>query len=141
MAADEKVMKFTKQRIWILICLAAIVPAGFLIWRYYRGSAENWVWYYIPDIIYVMLWCLVFYFIWPSKTNIIRIPLIVLVITCALEVLQLWQPDFMQKSRSTLIGAAFLGREFCRQQFIYYILGTALSIFFLAITADKKRKA
>jgi hypothetical protein len=133
-------MIFTKQRIWILICLAVITPAGFLIWRYYRGSPEQWLRFYAPDIIYVMLWCLVFFFIWPSKTNIIRIPLIVLVITCVLEFLQLWQPAFLQKIRSTLIGAALLGRDFMWQQFPYYILGSALSILLLAILADKRHK-
>jgi hypothetical protein len=133
-------MKFTKERIWILICLAVMMPPGFLIWRYYRGTPEQWLRFYAPDIIYVIFWCLVFFFIWPSRTNIIRIPLIVLVVTCTLEVFQLWQPAFLQNIRSTLIGAALLGRDFMWQQFPYYILGSVLSILLLAILADKRHK-
>lgn len=111
-----------------------------MIWRYYRGSPEHMFRFYAPDILYVMFWSLVFFFIWPGKTNIIRIPLIVLAITCVLEVLQLWQPPFLQKIRSTLIGAAILGREFIWQQFPWYILGSALSILLLAILADKRHQ-
>ena len=124
-------MTFTKERIRVLICLAIITPPGFLIWRFYRGPADNWVWFYIPDVLYVLLWSLVLFFFWPAPANVLRIPVIVFILTCALEFLQLWKPEFLEKIRATLIGSALIGRDFVWLQFPYYILGMFLSILLL----------
>ena len=121
------------MRLSIFLCLAVIVPAGFLLWRYWRGPAENWVKFYVPDILYVMFWCLVFFFIWPTKANTLRIPVFVFIATCILEFLQLWKPEFLMKIRSTLIGAAILGTDFVWLQFPYYVLGMFLSMMLLRL--------
>jgi len=128
---------FTKQRIKILVCLAVITPMGFLMWRCYRGPADNWVRFYVPDVLYVIFWSLVFFFFRPKKANVVRIPVIVFIATCILEFLQLWQPEFLQRFRATIIGAALIGTDFVWLQFPYYILGSVVSIFLLSILAEK----
>ena len=122
---------FTEKRLSIFICLAVIGFGGFFLWRYWRGPAEHWVRFYLTGAIYVMFWCLVFFFIWPTKANTLRIPVIVFIATCILEFLQLWKPEFLMNIRDTLIGAAILGTCFVLLQFPYYILGMLLSILLL----------
>jgi hypothetical protein len=78
-----------------------------------------------------MIWCLALFFIWPGRKNVVRIPIIVFILTCVLEFLQLWNAEFLLKIRSTLVGAAILGTDFVWQQFPYYILGTVVSILLL----------
>jgi hypothetical protein len=51
----------------------------------------------------------------------------VLAITCALEVLQLWHPPFLQAIRSTFAGRALIGTTFVWWDFIYYIVAAAVS--------------
>jgi hypothetical protein len=78
-----------------------------------------------------MVWCLALFFIWPGRKNIVRIPIIVFILTCVLEFLQLWNPGFLFRIRSTLLGMAILGTDFVWLQFPFYILGTAVSILLL----------
>jgi hypothetical protein len=116
------------------------VPAGFLLWRYYRGPATSWFRFYLTGVIYVLIWSLVFFFFRPSRTNVVRIPLVVLVVTCALEFLQLYNPLFLQQIRATLIGAVVIGTDFVWMQFPYYFLGCALSILLLKLLSDSRNK-
>ncbi|MBN2020309.1 MAG: DUF2809 domain-containing protein [Sedimentisphaerales bacterium] len=126
-------MNLIKQRIILLIGILITASSGFLLWRYYRGTAQNWVRFYLPDVFYVMFWCFVFFLIWPSRTNVVRIPVIVLIVTCILEFLQIWKPPFLQSIRSNLLGAALFGTCFIWKQFPYYFIGCALSILFLKL--------
>jgi len=131
-------MIFTKQRIKILFCLAVAVLLGFWMWRYYRGWAEYWIRFYVSGAVYVIIWSLAFFFLWPNKTNIVRIPIVIFILTCVLEFLQLWKAEFLERIRATLAGAALIGTDFVWQQIPYYVLGTVISIFLLAILANKK---
>jgi hypothetical protein len=133
-------MVFAKKRIRILVCLAIATLAGFWMWRYYRGWGEYWVRYYVTGTIYEIIWCLAFFFLWPSKANIVRIPVIVFILTCILEFLQLWKPEFLEKFRATLVGAALIGTDFVWLQFPFYVLGSAFSVFLLAILAGQGTK-
>jgi hypothetical protein len=130
-------MAFVKKRIRVFLYLVIAGLLGFGIWRYYRGTAENWVRFYLPDILYVVFWSLIFYFVWPSRANIVRIPVIVFIATCILEFLQLCKPAFLQQLRATLIGAAILGTDFIWLQFLFYALGLAASILLLAKIGER----
>jgi hypothetical protein len=50
----------------------------------------------------------------------------VLVATCLLEVLQLWQPAWLQAVRATLPGRLVLGSTFSPSDFWYYLIGAGL---------------
>ena len=130
-------MGFIKQRVRVLLCLAIAISVGFLMWRYYRGWGEYWVRFYVSGIVYEIVWCLVLFFFWPSRANIVRIPVIVFIATCILEFLQLWKPEFLQAFRATLVGAALIGTDFVWLQFPFYVLGSAISILVLAILAGE----
>jgi hypothetical protein len=129
-------MAITRARIKVLLCLAIATSLGYWMWRYYRGCAQNLIRFYISSIVYEIIWCLVFFFFWPRRANIVRIPLIVFIATCLLEFLQLWKAEFLQTIRATLVGAALIGTDFVWQQFPFYVLGSAISVFLLAILAD-----
>jgi hypothetical protein len=103
------------------------------MWRYYDGWAGYWVRYYFSGAVYVLIWCLLFFLLRPSRKNAVRIPLVVFIATCALEFLQLWKPDFLQAFRSTLAGAALLGTSFVWLQFPFYLLGAIVSIIILSL--------
>jgi hypothetical protein len=123
----------TVKRGIIFLCLCLAVASGFYMWRYYRGPESYWVRYFFSGSVYVIIWCLLFFLLWPSRKNVIRIPIAVFLATCALEFLQLWKPDFLQAFRSTLAGAAILGTSFVWQQFPFYILGAVVSIIILGL--------
>ena len=106
---------------------------GFCIWHYYRGVAQNWIRYYVSASVYVVMWSLLFFFFWPTKNNNIRIPVLVLLGTCLLEVLQLWEPDFLERLRSTLLGAGLIGTDFVWLQFPFYVLGALVAVVVLKL--------
>jgi hypothetical protein len=131
-------MIFTKTRIKILLCLAVATLSGFWMWRYYRGWAEYWVRFYVSGAVYEIIWCLFLFFFWPRKAYFVRIPVIVFILTCILEFLQLWKAEFLQTFRATLIGMALIGTDFVWLQFPFYVLGSAVSVALLALLANKK---
>jgi len=130
-------MILTKARARILICLAVAVLLGFLMWRYYRGWGEIWVRFYVSGAVYEIIWCLFLFFFWPSKAYIVKIPVIVFILTCILEFLQLWDAPILERFRETLIGMALIGTDFVWLQFPFYLLGSAVSVVLLALLAEK----
>lgn len=124
---------FSRRRIFALVCICIFTPLGFYMWRYYDGFARYWVRFYLSSSVYEIIWCLVFYFLWPRRKNIIPIAADVLFATCVLEFLQLWQPQFLQQFRATLIGSALIGTDFVWLQFPFYVLGVILSVLLLMI--------
>lgn len=114
-----------------LIVLFVLSVVGFWMWRCYRGRAENLIRFYISSIVYVMILSVGLFAVQPSKKNVLRIPLIVFVLTCGIEFLQLYKPPILQAFRATLIGAALIGTDFVWRQFPFYIAGAACSYLLL----------
>ena len=107
-----------------LISILIIVPVGFYS-KFYNGPASDWVNNSLGGVFYEIFWCLlIFLFFNKSKSWIIAIS--VLVITCLLEFLQLWQPLFLEIIRSHFIGRTILGNSFNWSDFPYYFLGSGL---------------
>jgi len=48
--------------------------------------------------------------------------------TCALELLQLWHPPWLDGLRRTFLGAATLGQSFDPWDFVYYAIGSTLAV-------------
>jgi hypothetical protein len=103
------------------------------MWRYYHGWGADWVRYYVSGSVYVIIWSLLLFSVWPSRPNTIRIPAYVLAATCVLEFLQLWQPPFLQAFRATLPGAALIGTSFVWLQFPFYLAGFLCSVLLLKL--------
>jgi hypothetical protein len=120
---------FTKRRIITVISLLIITPAGFYS-KFYNGPASEWINNSFGGLLYVVFWCLVVFFLFP-RVRPLKIILPVLLVTCMLEFLQLWNPQFLNYLRSFFIGQAILGNSFICSDFIYYCAGSILGFFWI----------
>ena len=127
----EKQASLLRIRIISLILLFVLSIMGFWLWRYYRGWAESWIRFYISGIVYVMILSVSLFAAVPSRKNVLRISLVVFILTCGLEFLQLYKPPVLQAFRATLIGAALIGTCFVWLQFPFYIVGALFSYLLL----------
>ena len=124
-------INFLKNNRWILLSLLMIVPIGFYS-KFYTGPAHVWVNDSLGGAFYEIFWCLLI-FLFLNKTAPWKIAIIVFIITCSLELLQLWHPPFLELMRSNFIGRTIIGTSFVPSDFIYYILGSAVGWIWLKI--------
>jgi len=73
--------------------LLAVTPLG-LLFKIYPGKGRWWFNDYGAGLLYEIFWILIVFAIFPRKKLVNKIPVWVFIITCALEVLQLWHPKF-----------------------------------------------
>lgn len=130
---SEKVTNLLRIRIISFVLLIILSAIGFWMWRLFEGPGRYWVRYYVSGIVYVMILSVGLFTILPGRKNILRIPLIVFVLTCCLEFLQLYKPPMLQTFRSTLFGAALIGTCFVWLQFPFYIAGALCSYILLKL--------
>ena len=116
--------KYIRDNLFLLVSLAIITPLGFYT-KYYKGVYQSTINDRICDLLYVTFWILVFKLILP-KVKDYKIVLWVFVTTSVLEFLQLWHPPFLQLLRSTFWGRTLLGTNYIAEDFLYYVMGTAL---------------
>lgn len=109
----------------IVLSLLFITPAGFLL-KSYAGPGRNWANNYAAGVLYEIFWCLVLFLFWPASRLVTRIAVGVFLVTCGLEVLQLWHPWVLVQIRATFLGRALLGTTFSWWDFPHYALGSAL---------------
>ncbi len=118
----RSIVSFFSKRKWVFVALCIVTPAGFLS-KSYSGAGYEWFNNYGGGVLYEIFWCLVVFFFAPKKRYATTIAVAVLLITCILETLQLWQPVFLQQARSSFLGKALLGTTFAWWDFPHYILG------------------
>ena len=126
----------------ILIALVVVIVLG-LAAKNYTGPGHWWVNDWGPaSVAYVVFFMLVVFFIFPRPSAATRIAVIVFLVTCLLEVLQLWQPAWLQTFRSSTPGAALLGTTFSLWDFPAYAVGAILGWFLLRwLSGDPKPDA
>ena len=118
----------TKQK-WTLILLLFITLIGFYS-KFYFGPGASWVNNSLGGVFYEIFWCLlVFLFMVNAKALVIATS--VFIVTCFLEVLQLWHPEFLEIIRSYFIGRTVLGTSFNLYDFIYYFIGSGIGYLIL----------
>jgi len=106
-----------------------ITPLGFYT-KFYSGPAANWVNDSLCGDFYEIFWCLlVFLFFVNVKAWVIATS--VFIVTCFLELLQLWHPEFLEFIRSYFIGRTLLGTSFNLYDFIYYFMGSRIGYLIL----------
>jgi hypothetical protein len=120
-----------------LLSLCVVTPSGLWLWRYYDGPWRVWFRFYATGILYEIFWCLVLFFFWPRRENAVKIAVGVFIVTCVLEVLQLWDAVFLEKIRSTFVGMAVIGTCFVWWQFPYYVLGSLIGLMWMRMLGKK----
>lgn len=110
------------MRLALLLSIGIVVPLGYWV-RF--APADEWAWLHdaLGSVAYETFWILLILLIWPQG-SIAKAAVAVFVATCALEVLQLWQPPFLQALRATLPGRLVLGNTFSWADFPTYAVGS-----------------
>ena len=129
----------TKRRAIACVLIPLVVGFG-LCCKYYRGFGSDWVNNWGPaSVAYELLLMLIVFAVVPRCDAVIRIAIGVLVVTCLLEFLQLWHPDWLEAIRSTLVGRLALGTTFSWWDFPAYVVGCALGVLLLRSICNSAR--
>ncbi|QEG21870.1 ribosomal maturation YjgA family protein [Mariniblastus fucicola] len=128
------------QRIVPALLCAVSVAACFL-YAATRSNLPQWWSSHGGGIPYVLFFIFLAYTIFPNPKWIVRICAIVVLATCGLEVLQLWNPEPLAAFRRTKFGAALLGSTFVWGDFPPYFIGGAIGygVLKLALALDRRR--
>jgi hypothetical protein len=122
MALELSLTTYRRTLAW---SLGAITLFG-LITKFYSGPGRSWLNDSFGGIPYVVFWVLLGALIWPRLAPA-RVAGGVFVATVLLEFLQLWQPEWLQAIRATLLGRLVLGNTFTWGDFGYYAIGAWLA--------------
>ena len=118
------------SRRWTLVLSLLVITALGFASKFYSGPRAWWFNNYLAGLLYEVFWCLIGIVFCPrAKPH--WIALWVFGITCFLEALQLWHPQFLELIRSTFIGAALIGTTFSWWDFFYYVIGSAIGWFWI----------
>lgn len=115
----------------IIISLAIILTIG-LLYSHYRYSIW-WLNQEVGGIFYEIFWCLFAFLFITTRSSVWQIPLWVLVITCLLEFLQLWDQPFLNWVRSFWWGKMLFGSVFTWADFPYYFIGSGFGWLWLRL--------
>ncbi|MCU0532875.1 MAG: DUF2809 domain-containing protein [Hydrococcus sp. Prado102] len=115
-----------KNRHLLLFISLVLVTLLGLAFKFYRGFGQEWLNNNGAAIWYEVFWCLFFFWFFPTKKAMILIPIWVFVVTCILEILQLWRSPILQMIRTTLIGRLLLGTTFSWLDFPHYAVGSLI---------------
>ena len=128
-----------KKKLWTLISLIIIIPVGFYC-KFYHGPAFSWVNNSLGGVFYVIFWCLIFFLIFSQLKSWI-IAVLVFIITCLMEFLQLWHPPFLEYLRNSFLGRTILGNSFNWNDFAYYFVGAIIGWLWISILNKKRSKS
>jgi hypothetical protein len=106
----------------VVSSLLVVTPLGFLF-KFYSGPGSWWFNDYGAGVLYEIFWILAAFLFFPSKHSVNVIPICVFIITCILELLQLWHPPFLEVIRSSFVGGALMGTTFVWWDFPHYVIG------------------
>lgn len=101
------------------------VPFG-LLTKVYAGPGHSWVVSSAGGVFYVVFWVFLVLALAP-RLSPGRVSIVVLVVTSALEFLQLWQPPLLVQVRSTFVGHTILGSTFAWLDFVHYLAGCGIA--------------
>lgn len=120
---------------WRALALTPFVIAFGLACKKYRGPGSELINNFGPaSVAYVVLLALLLFTVWPKSDWIIRICVTAFAITCGVEVLQLWHPEWLTAIRGTIVGRLILGTTFNVLDFPAYAIGAIVSVFVLKTT-------
>jgi len=103
--------------------MVAVVSLGY--WVRFHGPGPEWLNDALGSVAYEVFWIALFWGCFVGRSPF-KISLGVLLATCGLEFLQLWQPSLLQALRATIPGRLVLGNTFNWTDFPPYIVGSVL---------------
>jgi hypothetical protein len=113
------------QSPYIILSVLIVIPIGFFC-KYYTGPAHQWFNDHGAAVLYEIFWCLLAFFFFQSQKSAREISVLVFIITCILEFLQLWHLPILEAIRATLIGKWLIGTTFDWWDFPHYLFGCVL---------------
>jgi hypothetical protein len=123
----------------VILSLLVVMPFGFAF-KLYSGPGDWWFNNYGAGALYEIFWILTAFLFFHSRRSANLIPILVFVITCILEFLQLWHPPLLEMMRSFFMGSALIGTTFVWWDFPHYVLGCLLGWFWARLLMDRKDK-
>jgi hypothetical protein len=127
------------RRYGLVLLLLLLTAAVGLYSKLYTGPGASWVNNSLSGVIYEIFWCLAVLLFLP-RVRAWKIAAWVLVITCFLEVLQLWRQPHLETVRATFIGRALLGTSFTWLDFPYYVVGCGIGWLLMRILQSYFRR-
>ena len=129
---DKKAQTTTdvSRAIAVAFCVVSVIAC--LGYAWFRDEMPDWWRGHGGGIPYVVFWIAFWFAVFPYRRCVAPICLFAVSFTCLLEVLQLWQPDWLTRIRSTGFGAALLGSGFDWNDFVPYFVGGAVG--YVALT-------
>lgn len=112
-----------RYRLAAVATMVAAVLMGY--WVRFHGPGPEGLNDLLGSVAYEWFWIALCWGCFPGRSPF-RISLAVLLATCGLEFLQLWQPTFLQALRATIPGRLVLGNTFSWTDFPPYIIGSVL---------------
>ena len=116
---------------WVALVLCAFSVGACLGYAVLRDQLPDWWRGHGGGIPYVVFWIMLGFVVLPFRRCVLAICWIAVLMTCALEVLQLWHPVWLDNIRATRFGAALLGSGFVWSDFPPYFIGGALGYLIL----------
>lgn len=104
-----------------LACLGAV--GACFVYDHYRSQLPDWWRENGGGIPYVVFWITFLFFLLPKRRYILPMCISATLVTCLLEVMQLWKPPWLTQIRSTKLGAALLGSGFVWDDIPPYFIG------------------
>ncbi len=102
-----------------------LVTLAGLALKLHPGPAGGWLRDHGAGIAYVVFWMLLLLLLRPTLA-IARVAAGVLLVTCGLELLQLWHPPALEAVRGSFLGHALIGSSFSPWDFPHYAVGGLL---------------
>lgn len=111
-------------RLLLLATLGIMVPLGYWV-RFLNLPGFEFVSDFLGSVAYEIFW-IAWVLSMAPRWQVTPVAIAVCLLTCGIEVLQLWQPAWLQALRSTLPGRLVLGNTFSWQDFPAYIVGSSI---------------
>ena len=108
----------------LAVALALVTAAGLAMKRL-PAAAGTWPGDHGAGVAYVVFWILLLLLLRPTLA-IAPLTAGVLLVTCGLEVLQLWHPPALETLRASFLGHALIGSSFSLWDFPHYVAGGLL---------------
>ncbi|CDM68181.1 putative membrane protein [Clostridium bornimense] len=117
-----------RNRITYLMCIIVVIILG-LASRTYEDILPVFIGKYIGDVLWAFMIYLIIVFLF-KRISVIKVSLISLLICYGVEFLQLYQSEWINNIRDTVIGSLILGHGFLYTDLICYIVGIVLAVIF-----------